>query len=194
MPLLVPPAPAPALRSVLTALSSPTAVREARTPSLLGAQGPVTPELPLPVHVLDGVSAEGVTATRLAGWRFLIRCGDRTVAAAETLPASEGWAFSRFFEGPYLVSTERALRQAEALPQSFQPRLLSVPGLYMLTLWLHGDCAADAAEGHPAATDLLVPLAPAPPGIAAHRPHRVAELLPLLTHRVAPTRLLRSPA
>ncbi|MEV7795292.1 hypothetical protein AB0O68_25350 [Streptomyces sp. NPDC087512] len=194
MPLLVPPAPAPALRSVLTALSSPTAVREARTPSLLGAQGPVTPELPLPVHVLDGVSAEGVTVTRLAGWRFLIRCGDRTVAAAETLPASEGWAFSRFFEGPYLVSTERALRQAEALPQSFQPRLLSVPGLYMLTLWLHGDCAADAAEGCPAATDLLVPLAPAPPGIAAHRPHRVAELLPLLTHRVAPTRLLRSPA
>ena len=66
MPLHVPPAPAPALRSVLTALASPTAVRDARTPSLLRAQGPVTPELPLPVHVLDG------TATRLAGWRFLI--------------------------------------------------------------------------------------------------------------------------
>src|ERR1041385_7391185 len=78
MPLHVPPAPAPALRSVLTALASPTAVREARTPSLLRAQGPVTPELPLPVHVLDG------TATRLTGWRFLIRCGERSVAAAET--------------------------------------------------------------------------------------------------------------
>ena len=32
MPLHVPPAPAPALRSVLAALGSPTAVREARTP------------------------------------------------------------------------------------------------------------------------------------------------------------------
>ncbi|MDG9726089.1 MULTISPECIES: hypothetical protein [unclassified Streptomyces] len=194
MPLRVPPAPAPALRSVLTALSSPTAVREARTPSLLGAQGPATPELPLPVYVLDRITAEGVTATRLTGWRFLIRCGDRAVAAAETMLTPDGWAFSHFFEGPYVASTERALRQAESIPQAYQPRLLSVPGLYMLTLWLHGDCAADAAAGHPAATDLLVPLAPAPPGIAAHRPHRVAELLPVLTHRVTPTRLLRSPA
>ncbi|MBD0422545.1 hypothetical protein H0H10_25855 [Streptomyces sp. TRM S81-3] len=196
MPLHVPPAPAPALRSVLAALSSPTAVREARTPSLLRAQGPTTPELPLPVHVLDRITTEGVTATRLAGWRFLIRCGDHAVAAAETMLTPDGWAFSHFFEGPYVASTERALRQAETVPQPYQPRLLSLPGLYMLTLWLHGDCAADAAMGHPAATDLLVPLAPAPPGIAAHRPHRVAELLPVLTHRVAPapTRLLRSPA
>ncbi|GAA4596130.1 hypothetical protein GCM10023177_42370 [Streptomyces violaceoruber] len=194
MPLRVPPAPAPALRSVLTALSSPTAVREARTPALLGAQGPATPELPLPVHVLDRVTTEGVAATRLAGWRFHIRLGDRAVAAAETMLTPDGWAFSHFFEGPYVASTERALRQAESVPQSYQPRLLSVPELYMLTLWLHGDYTADAGTGHPAATDLLVPLAPAPPGIAAHRPHRVAELLPVLTHRVTPTRLLGSPA
>ncbi|MFC5959139.1 hypothetical protein ACFYQA_35440 [Streptomyces sp. NPDC005774] len=194
MPLHVPPAPAPALRSVLTALSSPTAVSEARTPSLLGAEGTASPELPLPVHVLDRVTAEGVSATRLAGWRFLIRCGDRAVAAADTVLTPDGWAFSRFFEGPYIASTELALRQAEALPQSYQPRLLSVPGLYMLALWLHGDRTADGATGHPAATDLLVPLAPAPPGIAAHRPHRAAELLPVLTHRVTPDRLLGSPA
>jgi hypothetical protein len=194
MPLHVPPAPAPALRSVLTALGSPTAVREARTPSLLRAQGPTTPELPLPVHVLDGIDAAGVPLTRLAGWRFLIRCGDRAVAAAETMLTPDGWAFSHFFEGPYIASTERALRQAETMTQSYQPRLLSVPGLYMLTLWLHGDRTADGATGHPAATDLLVPLAPAPPGIAAHRPHRVAELLPVLTHRVTPAPLLSSPA
>ncbi|MEV5356733.1 hypothetical protein ACIPM2_34170 [Streptomyces sp. NPDC086081] len=194
MPLHVPPAPAPALRSVLTALSSPTAVREARTPALLRSQGPATPELPLPVHVLDRVTAEGVSATRLAGWRFLIRCGDRAVAAAETMLTPDGWAFSHFFEGPYITSTERALRQAETMPQPYQPRLLSVPSLYMLTLWLHEDSAADGAAGHPAATDLLVPLAPAPPGIAAHRPHRVAELLPVLTHRATSTRLLGSPA
>ncbi|MEG3631785.1 hypothetical protein [Streptomyces poriticola] len=194
MPLHVPPAPAPALRSVLTALSSPTAVREARTPSLLRAQGPVTPELPLPVHVLDRVTADGVPATRLTGWRFLIRCGDRAVAAAETMLTPDGWAFSHFFEGPYVASTERALRQSETVSQPCQPRLLSVPGLYMLTLWLHGDRAADASAGHPAPADLLIPLAPAPPGIAAHRAHRVAELLPALTHRGTPVRLLRSPA
>jgi hypothetical protein len=194
MPLQVPPAPAPALRSVLTALGSPTAVREARTPSLRSAQGPATPELPLPVHVMDRITPEGVSATRLAGWRFLIRCGDRAVAAADTMLTPDGWAFSHFFEGPYIASTERALHQAEALQQTYQPRLLSLPGLYMLTLWLHGDCTADGAEGHPAATDLLVPLAPAPPGIAAHRPHLVAELLPVLTHRITPAPLLITPA
>jgi hypothetical protein len=194
MPLHVPPAPAPALRTVLTALGSPTAVREARTPSLLRSQGPATPELPLPVHVLDELSPAGVSDTRLAGWRFLIRCGERSVAAADTMLTPDGWAFSHFFEGPYIASTERALRQAETMSQSYQPRLLSVPSLYMLTLWLHGDCTADGATGHPAATDLLVPLAPAPPGIAAHRPHRVAELLPVLTHRVTPVPLLGSPA
>ncbi|MFF3849731.1 hypothetical protein [Streptomyces sp. NPDC002328] len=195
MPLHVPPAPAPALRSVLTALASPTAVSGARTPSLRTAEGTATPELPLPLHVLDRITPEGVSATRLAGWRFLIRCGDRAVAAAETELTADGWAFSHFFEGPYIGSTERALRQAESMPQPYQARLLSVPGLYMLTLWLHGDCASDGATGHPAATDLLVPLAPAPPGIAAHRPLRVAELLPVLTLRVTPPApLLGSPA
>ncbi|MGW1540563.1 hypothetical protein ACWCPM_10020 [Streptomyces sp. NPDC002309] len=197
MPLFVPPAPAPALRSVLTALGSPTAVREAKTPALRNVQGPVTPELPLPVHVLDRITANGEPVTRLAGWRFLIRSGDQVVAAAESMLTPDGWAFSHFFEGPYLVSTERALRQAEALAESYQARLLSVPGLYMLTLWLHGDHASDGTAGHPAAADLLVPLAPAPPGIAANRPHRVAELLPVLTLRVPPappTPLLGSPA
>ncbi|WP_340383566.1 hypothetical protein U5640_37985 [Streptomyces sp. SS7] len=197
MPLHVPPAPAPALRSVLTALGSPTAVREARTPSLRSAQDEATPELPLPLHVLDRITPEGVSATRLAGWRFLIRCGDRAVAAAETRLTPDGWAFSHFFEGPYIASTERALRQAESATQPYQARLLSVPGLYMLTLWLHGDTDSDGTTGHPAATDLLVPLAPAPPGIAAHRAHRVAELLPVLTLRVppsAPPPLLGSPA
>ncbi|OIJ85468.1 hypothetical protein [Streptomyces colonosanans] len=194
MPLHVPQAPVPTLLSVLTALGSPTAVREAPTPSLRTAQGPVTPELPLPVHVLDRITPAGAPATRLAGWRFLIRCGDRAVAAAETRPTPDGWAFSHFFEGPYVAATERALRQAETLERPYQARLLSVPGLYMLTLWLHGDCAADGAAGHPAATDLLVPLAPAPPGIAAHRPHRVDELLPVLTLRVTPAPLLGSPA
>ncbi|MGP3923535.1 MULTISPECIES: hypothetical protein [unclassified Streptomyces] len=191
MPLLVPPAPKPALRSALAALSSPTAVRDPRTPALRSVPGPLTPELPLPVHVLDRITARrGTPRTRLAGWRFLVRGGDRAVAAAETMLTPDGWAFSHFFEGPYVTSTERALRHAETLPAAYQPRLLSVPELYMLTLWLHEDTTADAAEGAPAPNDLLVPLAPAPPGIAAHRTHRVAELLPVLTLRLSPPPLM----
>ncbi|MEI5103948.1 hypothetical protein RB200_42575 [Streptomyces sp. PmtG] len=197
MPLHVPPAPAPALRSVLAALGSPTAVREARTPSLRAAQAPTSPDLPLPVHELDRAAAPipaGGTPTKLTGWRFLIRCGERAVAAAETMLTPDGWAFSHFCEGPYIASAERALRHAEAMPGSHQPRLLSVPELYMLTLWLHGDRTADATTGPLAPTDILVPLSPAPPGITAHRPHRAADLLPVLTHRLTPVPLLGSPA
>ncbi|MEV6651801.1 hypothetical protein [Streptomyces sp. NPDC051219] len=195
MPLHVPPAPAPALRSVLAALGSPTAVREARTPALRAALGPLSPELPLPVHVLDRITpGDQPPRTRLAGWRFLIHCGDRPVAAADTMLTPDGWAFARFFEGPYVGATERALRQAETMTSHYQPRLLSVPELYMLTLWLHGEVNADASAGGPAPADLLVPLAPAPPGIAADRPHRVADLLPVLTHRLSKVPLLGSPA
>ncbi|WP_329388109.1 hypothetical protein OG625_32575 [Streptomyces sp. NBC_01351] len=192
MPLHVPPAPAPALRSVLAALGSPTAVNEAHTPALRALQGPMTAELPLPVHVLDRLGMSTLAAagrpprTRLTGWRFLIRSGDRFVAAADTRLTPDGWAFSHFFEGPYVAATERALRQAESLGKAYQPRLLSVPELYMLTLWLHGAVGADASAGLPADEDLLVPLAPAPPGIAPYRPHPVSELLPVLTRRLTP--------
>ncbi|PRH79898.1 hypothetical protein C6N75_06955 [Streptomyces solincola] len=207
MPLQVSPAPAPALRSVLAALGSPAA-RGVHTPALRSVQGPLSPELPLPVHVLDVRDAPsaagsgsvrptraGVPRTRLAGWRFHIRSGDRPVAAADTLPTPDGgWSVSQFFEGPYLASTERALRQAESMATRYQPRLLSVPELYMLTLWLHGNAEADPAGGVPAPTDLLVPLAPAPPGIAPHLPYRVADLLPVMTLRLAPPPLLESTA
>ncbi|MEU7073210.1 hypothetical protein AB0B30_16340 [Streptomyces narbonensis] len=189
------PAPAPALRSVLTALGSPTAVREARTPALRAAKGPLSPELPLPVHVLGVPGAPGQwPRTRLAGWRFLIRNGERAIAAADTMLTPDGWTFSHFFEGPYVTATERALLQAEALPTPYQPRLLSVPELYMLTLWLHTEPEADGTTDAPAAADLLVPLAPAPPGIAAHRPYQVADLLPVLSTRLAPPPLLGSAA
>ncbi|MFF7850595.1 hypothetical protein ACFZDF_23935 [Streptomyces sp. NPDC007910] len=189
------PAPAPALRSVLAALGSPTAVREARTPALRAAQGPLSPELPLPVHVLGVTGAPGHSPrTRLAGWRFLIRNGDRTIAAADTMLTPDGWSFSHFFEGPYVSATERALHQAEGLPATYRPRLLSVPELYMLTLWLHTDPETDGTTVAPAADDLLVPMAPAPPGIAAHRPYPVADLLPVLSTRLAPPPLLGSAA
>ncbi|CAM5601433.1 hypothetical protein ACWD5B_27565 [Streptomyces tanashiensis] len=189
------PAPAPALRSVLAALGSPTAVREPRTPALRAAQGPLSPEHPLPVHVLGVTGAPGLAPrTRLTGWRFLIRNGDRAIAAADTMLTPDGWAFAHFFEGPYVSATERALLQAEALPATYRPRLLSVPELYMLTLWLQADPEADGTTVAPAAADLMVPLAPAPPGIAAHRPYQVSDLLPVLSTRLAPPPLLGSPA
>src|SRR5437870_593842 len=107
MPLHVPPAPAPALRSVLAALGSPAAVRAARTPFLHDATAPLVPDHPLAVHLLDPVASRGgLPHARLTGWRFLVRdTDDGVVAAAETMITPDGWAFSHFSEGPYLAST-----------------------------------------------------------------------------------------
>ncbi|MCH0541025.1 hypothetical protein I3F58_15885 [Streptomyces sp. MUM 203J] len=197
MPLHVSQPPAAALRTVLAALRSPAA-REAGTPALRSAPGPLTADVPLPLHVLDAAPGPvgAPPRTRLAGWRFLIRGGELPLAAADAVPSpeGEGWAFAHFFEGPYIAATERALHQAEAAQTLWQPRLLSVPELYMLTLWLHGNTEGDPSAGSPAGTDMLIPLAPAPPGIAAHRPHRVADLLPRLAVRLVPPPLLGSTA
>lgn len=206
MPLHVPPAPAPALRSVLTALGSPTAVHGARTPAAVrAAEGPLRPELPLALHEMEGVAhspagAPPAPRTRLTGWRFQLRDegatrspGGTGPGVAEAVLTADGWAFKQFCEGPYVVSTSRALRQAQHLPAPYQPRLLSVPELYMLTLWLHGDLTADPGTGTPEPSDLLIPLAPAPPGITAHRPHRADALLPMLTRRLVTAPLMRTP-
>ncbi|WP_019548783.1 hypothetical protein [Streptomyces sulphureus] len=201
--LHVPPAPAPALRSVETALGSPTAVHDPRTAptlhagsALRAAAGQLRPQLPLPVHEMTGIRRTAdAPYTRLTGWRFHLHDsgteGGEPVGAAEAVLTADGWAFAHFCEGPYVTSSVRALREAHTLPGGHQPRLLSVPELYMLTLWLCEDLDADPAEGSPSDADLLIPLAPAPPGIAAHQPQRADALLALLTHRLVTAPLSR---
>ncbi|WP_049564546.1 hypothetical protein [Streptomyces sp. SBT349] len=187
MPLHIPTAPAAAERSIRTALNSSTVTSP--HPLHLG-RGSLEPVSPLPVHRLSSVS--GVIdppPARLTGWRFLLTRDGRPVGAAETMLTADGWAFSHFCEGPYIASTERALSLAESLPADHQPRLLSIPELYMLTLWLHSDPEADPETGSPLPHDLLMPLAPAPPGIAADHAVRTDALLPLLTSRLAPVGL-----
>lgn len=194
MSLSLPQPPAAALRAVLNALDSPTAVRAVRTSAMRHRRGQLAPAHALPVHLLDPVTpvppAAPVSLTRptggllsgarRTGWRFLIQDGEDVVAAAETRETADGHVFAYFAEGPYPVSTLRALHQARthiavsATP--YVPRLLSVPGRYMTALWLHP--VLDPARGR----DLLIPLAPAPLGVTAHVPHDADELLALLSN------------
>ncbi|MFE6868266.1 hypothetical protein ACFVFS_17080 [Kitasatospora sp. NPDC057692] len=176
MTLQTPQPPPSALRAVLAALDSETALRQPAAAALRHPTGPLLPAHPLAVHVLEGPRAE-LSAARRTGWRFLIKDGTEVAAAAEVVQGAEGHTFSHFTAGPYLDSTLRALREAWQLAQSArsrcQPRLLTFPGQYATALWLH------SPDGGPGA-DLLIPLAPAPMGVTAHRAHPAAELLPLL--------------
>ncbi|MER5642478.1 hypothetical protein ABT095_36755 [Kitasatospora sp. NPDC002227] len=196
MTLQTPQPPPSALRAVLAALDSEAALRRPAAAALRHAEGPLLPAHPLAVHVLSGRGAELYTAPR-TGWRFLIQPGPATglahpapaaaaVAAAEVIETPDGHAFSHFTAGPYLDSTVRALRQAWQLTQAARsrhlPRLLTMPGHYATALWLH----------HPEpgpATDLLIPLAPAPLGVTAHRVYPAAELLALLERALTPAPL-----
>jgi hypothetical protein len=171
----------------------------------------LTPDAPPPA----GLNLE---TARHTGWRFLIHRGDEVLAAAVTTRTVDGDAFSHFAEGPFVQATLRAVQQARHLTATtsvtYEARLLSVPGLYMMALWLYPDAesrrsdtaspaalVSDPTRGatdNPAAigapgTDLLFPLAPAPLGLAAYRPYRADLLLPVLAGRTPPAPLLTSP-
>ena len=187
MSLSLPQPPAAALRAVLTALDSPTAVCAGRTSAMQQPRGKLTPVHPLPVHLLDTAATAARTtegalvSARRTGWRFLIRDGEEVVAAAETRETVEGQhVFAYFAEGPYPLSTLRALHQARAHTAAsatpYLPRLLSVPGRYMTALWLHP--VLDPVRGR----DLLIPLAPAPLGVTAHVPYDAGQLLAPLSN------------
>ncbi|MBB1242547.1 hypothetical protein GL263_03025 [Streptomyces durbertensis] len=192
MPLHARKAPPAALRTVLAALdSTPASHATGRLRAALALGTPLTPEAALPLYLLGGVRG-GTPRSQAAGWRFLVRQAERTVVTADATPTADGWVFSHFAEGPYADSVERCLLLADTLTGPYEPRLLSVPELYMMALWLHGLGSAERPDDI-AETDLLVPLSPAPPGVAANRPHRARELLPLLTERLAaPVGLMRT--
>jgi hypothetical protein len=105
-------------------------------------------------------SGAGLNAANPTGWRYLVREGDRVLAAAESMsdPAGEGPVFSQFNEGPFVPATAGALAVAgsdrRVVDRRFTPRLLHIPALHAMALWLHPDDADD--------DDLLVPLAPFP--------------------------------
>ena len=86
-----------------------------------------------------------------------------------------------------MAVTATAIAAAQALPQvglgSFELRLLRIPALYVMALWLH----TPAAIG-----ELLLPLAPTPIGTAGV-PSPVGDLVPVLSSQ-ARAAIARRPA
>lgn len=178
--------PAEAEEAVRTALQQFATVPEERLHALAGTRpAELAPTEPHPVFNLglsDLTSARGrgLGTLQATGWRYLLRQADQVVASAEALVPESGPAlFSHFNQGPFVESTAAALERAEGLPEmrdgSFELRLLHVPALYTMALWLHGD----------GDDDILIPLAPAPPDVEPNRPYPAAELLELLADKAA---------
>ncbi|QFZ19876.1 hypothetical protein [Saccharothrix syringae] len=129
-----------------------------------------TPHQVFTMGIDDITSGAGLDGARPAGWRYLVEEGGQLIASAETTQAPDGThEVSRFTEGPFVAETDRAVKAVRRLPQleaaGFELRLLRIPALYVMALWLHAPT-----------TDLLVPLAPSPIGKEG-RPLPAAEFL-----------------
>ncbi|GAB2664984.1 hypothetical protein [Nocardia goodfellowii] len=106
----------------------------------------------------DIVDGAGLEAAQPVGWRYLVVDGAQIVASAETTQAPDGTQeMSQFTEGPFVLATDRTLKMVRKLPElaatGFELRLLRIPALYVMALWLHASTA-----------DILVPLDPSPIG------------------------------
>lgn len=161
MSLTLPPPPPqglPIVRAAVGGLISDAAtvfhaLREAAPENL-------TVAAPQPVYVmtLKNVAAgNGLTQAVLVGWRYLVLDAERSLVAAEvnTDNPEETVEFAHVNQGPYVESTIAAINFAEGIQEvqedDYELRLLKIPALYVVTLWLQGKSA------------ILVPLAPCPP-------------------------------
>jgi hypothetical protein len=109
------------------------------------------------------MAGEGLAAAKLGGWRALVLQGSKPVAAVEFIGGSgDPKDFKSLNQGPYVQGTVSALAAAEAAAQviqnDFEPRVLQIPSIYLMALWLHGS-----------GENLFVPMEPAPGRLKANQ-------------------------
>lgn len=162
MPLNTPAPPSGVPERVRTTLHALADDARFSTPALRLAQREQldvsTPHQVFTLGLDDIESGAGLDAAQPVGWRYLVAAGGEVIASAEVGQNPDGSPQpAQFNEGRFVEATATAVRSARALPQlekaAFELRLLRIPSLYLMALWLHSP-----------ATDLLVPLAPSPIG------------------------------
>jgi hypothetical protein len=122
------------------------------------------------------VAGKGLEAAEPVARRVLIMRAADTVATAE-LDDREGGELSAT-EGPFAEATASAIARVESWPTvvegNYELRLLRLPALYFMALWLKDESGND---------HVIVPLDPAPAGLDARRGYAEDELLGELRER-----------
>lgn len=155
------------------------------------AIGASTIEPPHAVYDLraDAIAAGGGLETaRLSGFRYLVKSTGAAVAAAEVTTDASGNAtlLANVNYGPYVAASAQALDElsapATAPAGSYEARLLRFSAIYLVAIWLKAD---------PGGSDIVYPLAPAPPGLEAGRRYAASDFLnaivPLARNRTPKT-------
>jgi hypothetical protein len=121
----------------------------------------------------DATRGHVTTYAQPVGWRFILTNEAEALAAVEVSERGESdFVFSQVNYGRFVDSTVEGVRRFEAANEGpHELRLLDIPALYLLALWLHGD------------KDRFMPLHPAPRAFDPYRMYsdeefsrRVAEL------------------
>ena len=161
MPLRIPDPPEQGMRIIREALSSAInqpsaaafAIAEAGPENLTTAG----PHQIFFVGLSDIAEGRFLDAARAVGWRYIIFDAEQPLAAAELKIGDDEGAveFSNINRGPFAASTVEGVARAESLPvvrdNDFELRVIEIPALYVVTLWLHGD------------QDIIIPLPPTRP-------------------------------
>jgi len=106
------------------------------------------------------------SAVEKKGWRFFVHHGEKVVATVNSsMNSKKKHGFSNITEGPFVRGTVHAIKRAERLEHvekgRFEPLLLQVPALHLVSLWLRN------LESN---ADLIMPIKPTPAGVAAYQP------------------------
>jgi hypothetical protein len=140
----------------------------------LGRANPLSLALAAPHDVyflgLDDVAADArLDAARLVGRRFLVMDGDQAVASAEITERDRAFQAN---EGPYVEATATAIAAAERNPRfadgEYEVRVLRIPALYFMALWLKDERGS---------SDVVIPLAPAPAPLEPGQPYTPEDVL-----------------
>jgi hypothetical protein len=180
MPMRFPRAPEEAERIARAGVhdvtrAAPLPAADAAVPA---TAGPDQVSLTMP-HVVHGIGLDALAARQPltdaapVAWRFLVATAAGPVASTEVAldAAARPTAFTQFNEGPFVQATITAVEAARRWPEvdrgRYQVRVLRIPALYLVALWLKGLGGSE---------DLFIPLEPAPDFATAGRPYRAAEL------------------
>ncbi|HEY0426623.1 MAG TPA: hypothetical protein VGC76_02340 [Pyrinomonadaceae bacterium] len=149
--------------------------------SALGALegGTESAELAAPLEVytlnLPDVIDKNLENSKSTGWRYTILRENEPVAAAEVNASNgEDVRFSHFNSGPFVEQLVRTLIRAENLEivadEDYEARVLKIPALYVMALWLHGE-----------SDDFLIPMRPTSEKLDAGKSYLPEELFERLT-------------
>ena len=170
MQLSFPVCPPQIKTSLASAVARPGVQAMVKLPQAPSAAGEAHEVYYLPAA--DLLNQQSLESARRVGWRMIHSSPNRSIAAEIDLTTkADNVDVTSINEGPFSAEPTRAvqaLRQSQA-SGTYVVRMLRIPELYLMAIWLHAEQA-----------DRLIPIAPAPAPLKAGTEYSVKDLVAAL--------------